>query len=55
MSFSSFFAAKRSLPSNLLETPPVFGFRGNKTKYFPARLKYVERAAPFVPLSSLSI
>ena len=55
ISLNNFFAAILSLPSSLLETPPVLGFLGNRTRYFPARLKYVVKAAPLVPLSSLSI
>ena len=43
-----------SLPSNLLEIPAAFGLLGIKTKYLPARLILVVRAAPLLPRSSFS-
>ena len=35
----SFFAFTLSSPSILLEIPPVDGFFGSNTRYFPARLR----------------
>ena len=43
-----------SLPSNLLDIPAALGLLGIKTKYLPARLMLVVKAAPLLPLSSFS-
>ena len=50
----SCFALFLSSPSILLEMPPVDVFLGSRTRYLPAKLRYVVNAAPLFPRSSLS-
>ena len=48
------FSFSLSLPSSLLDIPAALGLFGIKTKYLPARLILVVRAAPLLPRSSFS-
>ena len=47
-------ASARSSPSICRETPPARGLFGIATKYLPAKLRKVVKAAPLFPRSSFS-